>query len=872
MAGAVTDPSRVRLRHIRQAASGTTVLGTTFAGTWDGVNGRGGFVSGTLERRLYDTGTVTLRFPNAAGDDGVLHRDRFAILSDPAYAVGDEWIEVWQDGDLLATVTPVSADLTRQEVSLSCEDGLAVLRLNREGQFGWWNHAPRDVWEHYCRAWRTVAHGSNAGTQVTAPTGDGTDWVDLYGGTLTFGTGSGDPGRAWVLSVVLTVQSIGAGSAEVQFGGYRFAFYGGSAQAYAGAGTWLEGIGRLAFAAPEAKTTTTLTIEGRDRFMYASVNGTLIATMLMPTGGVAGQPRLQYYWYDADPFLEWKVDAWAFRAADRFLLPNGRGDKRLPGLPPAGTGLQTAWCSHMDTAQKAIAGGLPASDPTVDRLALRPGRDVVAVNFEPDLSNANGPPPFDWYPPGAANDRVTAVYTGAIYLDLDAKDYAFRLRDIDDQAEAWIGRTRVGESVAATDMTDGTRPHNGVGTPKWIKAGNNATGAPSGASGPLAGQPSGWYPIRVEYVQEFGWAGLTFEWSMSTAVGTWGSPAPNQLSWIGTFNQQVRNDSHLDTLQALSSTFGYQFTVAPRSLESGEFPGVCEPRVRVGRDTELVLTLPEDAWDAKVGLDATGRAVALQADAQGIADPNSQAQLTAEVIDYAQLDGHLATPVDYESLADITDPGLLQQRMESLLALRDGPTQSVAATSRGHRQLLDSFPLTGTLAEFSWQPGDGIRLDMPEVGVVDTLPRQILGVQRAFTPDGIGPPALSFRPRPRNLMDALRKLRREAILGQRTYQGQVVTATGSVGSTLATEAPDGHARISIQIGSLISATLIVHYKTDPDPWQVKINGTLLFFLTAAGRYDVTSYMVDGLNDLTLVYAGAGTPGNLMLGVESRSRA
>ena len=869
MPGDVIAPGRVRLRHIKQAATGTTVLGTTFAGSFDGLNGRGGFVSGSLERRLYDVGTVSLRFPNAPGDDGVLHRERFAILNDPSYCVGDEWIEVWQDGDLLATVTPVSADLTRQEVSLSCEDGLAVLRLSREGQFGWWNHAPRDVWEHYCRAWRTVAHGSNPGAQVANPTGDGTDWVDLYGGTLTFGTSSSDPSRPWVLSLVLTMQSIGAGTVEVQWGGYRIAFD-PNAHVYKNAsGAWYEGAGYRPLGTTQP-TTISLQIEGRDRFMYVSVNGTLIATTLMPAGGTSGQPRIQYYWYDSDPFLSWKLDAWAFRVADRLLLPNGRGDVRLPGLPPAGTGLQGTWASHMDMAQKAAADLSPPGTPVVDRLAFRPGRESVAVNQEANLARANALPPFPWYPQGAAAERVTAVYTGAIYLDLDTKDYAFRLRDVDDQAEVWVGRTRVGESVAATDMTDLTRPHGSTGTPKWVKAGNNATGSPSGSSGPLAGQPSGWYPIRVEYVQEFGTAGLIVEWSMSTAVGTWGAPAASQLSWIGTFNQQVRNDSHLDTLQALSSTFGYQFTVAPRSLESGEFPGVCEPRVRVGRDTELVLTLPEDAWDAKVGLDATGRAVALQADAQGIADPNSQAQLTAEVIDYAQLDGHLTTPVDYESLSDITDPGLLQARMESLLALRDGPTQSVSATGRGDRRLLDSFPLTGALAEFAWEPGDGIRLDMPEVGVVDTLPRQILGVQRAFNPDGLGPPALSFRPRPRNLIDALRKLRREAILGQRNYQGGFATTAGSTGSSFALAAPDAYARVNVRLGKLVSATAVVTQKTDATPWALQVNGTTICQVTAAGRYDMTTSMVDGYNFVQLAAIG-GSTGGYIIQAEARHR-
>lgn len=861
-------PGRVRLRHIRQAATGTTVLGTTFAGTFDGLNGRGGFVSGALERRLYDVGTVSLRFPNAAGDDGVLHRDRFKILADPAYCVGDEWIEVWQEGDLLATVTPVSADVSRQEITLSCEDGLAVLRLSREGQFGWWNHAPRDVWEHYCRAWRTVAHG---GPTTRAVTGGGAipeiQTANLYGGTLALGTASSDPSRAWRFDAEMTM-TLGPSLSSVglTFGGVHLSWNRDQGlQLYTDPPFgWLEGAGELVAheIKPGVPFTVRITVEGRDRFVWVSTDGTLRGVGLMPTGGTSGQPTLVVATYGAGEAATATVNEWAFRAADRFLLPNGRGDFRLPGLPPAGTGLQATWTSHGDMAAKAAAYPTPPANQVIERLAFRPGRDPVANQAGMGATGAAIP--------GTPADHAACVYTGAIYLDLDIKDYAFRLRTVDDNAEVWVGTTRLGESCAATDLNTAA-PHNSVGTPKWIKAGNNATGAPSGASGPLAGQPSGWYPVRVEYVQWTGPTSLIFEWSMSTAVGTWGVPAANAVSWIGTFNQQVRNDSHLDTLQSLSSTFGYQFTVAPRSLESGEFPGVCEPKVRVGRDTELVLTLPEDAWDAKVGLDATGRAVGLQADAQGIADPNSQAQLTAEILDYAQLDGHLATPVDYESLADITDPGLLQTRMESLLALRDGPTQSVAASARGHRQLLDSFPLTGTLAEFAWEPGDGIRLDMPEVGVTDTLPRQILGVQRAFTPDGLGPPALSFRPRPRNLIDALRKLRREAILGQRTYQGQMTAASGSTGSSFPGVAPDGYARIAVPVGRLVRATAVVVYKTDATAWNLEANGGVVCQVTATGRYDITSQMVDGYNYVRLVAIG-GSTGNYTIQVELAVRA
>lgn len=860
--GDVVTPGRVWLRHIKRSATGTTILGTTFAGDADGLNGRDGFVSGQLERRLYDVGTVTLRFPNAAGDDGVLHRDRFKILADPAYAVGDEWIEVWQEGDLLATVTPVSADVSRQEIALSCEDGLAVLRLCREGQFGWWNHAPRDVWEHYCRAWRTVAKGSGSISD------DGTLSLvsaNLYAGTLTIGTGSADPFRAWKLDATWTVNSPNNGdSHQLQFAGHAITvFRGGNIVSFdtlTGGGFVESGQKPPPLTSPgNGPLTLRVTLEGRDRFIWASVNGTLLGVGLMPAGGSAGYPRIESGG-GSDGLTYSSSVSWAFRAADRFLLPNGRGDQRLPGIPPSGTGLGGVWASHGDMKQKADAAG-GVTNGTVQRLGYRPGRESVA--------SALIRPPWTDLPAGVPPEQSTGVYTGSIYLDLDHYDYAFRLRTVDDNAEVWVGRTRTGESRDATSYATAA-PHNGTATPTWLKAGNAASGAPSGSSGPLAGQPSGWYPVRVEHVQWTGPRSMTLEMSSSASVGTWGTSLP--LSWIGTFNQQVRNDSHLDTLQALSSTFGYQFTVAARSLESGEFPGVCEPRVRVGRDTELTLTLPEDAWDAKAQLDATGRSVALQADAQGIADPNSQAQLTAEVIDYAQLDGHLTTPVDYESLADITDPGLLQQRMESLLALRDGPTQTVSATGRGHRQLLDTFPLTGALAEFAWEPGDGIKLDMPEIGVVDTLPRQILGVQRAFTPNGLGPPALSFRPRPRNLIDALRKLRREAILGQRTYQGRIATTVGSLGASATSAATDFASRAQVQIGRLVSATAVVVQKSDASAWDLKANGTTVCQVTATGRYDITALMVDGYNWCALAVIPAVSTGGFVVQLEIHTRA
>lgn len=94
-------PRPVYIRHIRMDPAGqTTVLGQKF--TVAGVlRGPDSFASGTVERRLYEEGSGTLRLANALGADGVANLDRFACLTDPAFAPGDEWFEVWEDGDLL---------------------------------------------------------------------------------------------------------------------------------------------------------------------------------------------------------------------------------------------------------------------------------------------------------------------------------------------------------------------------------------------------------------------------------------------------------------------------------------------------------------------------------------------------------------------------------------------------------------------------------------------------------------------------------------------------------------------------------------------------------------------------------------------------
>ena len=852
-----SGPVRVRRVALGTGPGQVTVLGQSFVPSWDGVNGRGGFINGSLERRLYEPGRLTITFPNAAGTDGVMHRDRFRVLSDPSYAIGDEWVEVWEDGDLLAVMTPVSATVTRQQIDLSCEDGLAILGLCREGQFGFWAHAPRDAWEHYCRAWRVPQHHDPRSISVTSS--DPQLDENFLSMSVPAGLSCSDPDRPWRLSVqVTTNQGVGGGVWAV-FLGVGVATYAGSAKAsgFAQSGAMVYGQPTPVPDPAGSPTTLTLEWEGRGRYIYLSCSGTLVGVTGMPNGSNAEHATISL-----SPPGSGNVNAtysWTFHQADRFLCPAGAGDIQLPGAP-AGGGVQALFASWQDVIGQANAAGIPAA--TAVKLAAAPTHETVASRTEGPIDHPSAGSSFA--PSSIPPEYWTGRFVGAIYLDLDARDYAVRVRDVDDYAGVWIGRTRL------TDLVIYAAGSPATSTSQWLKAGSSAASAPSGSSGPLAGKPSGWYPLVIEYVQYTGSTGLRFEWSNSGAVGTWTAVPATALSEQGILLDQVRNDSHLDTLDRLSGTFGYQFTVAPRSLESGEFPGICVPVARVGKDTDKVLDEGE-GFNLQTTLDAASRSVAIQADAQGIADPQSQAQLAAEMIDTAQLDTpHLFAPKDYESLADISNRVLLAQRMASLLALRDGPWTTVSASTPGRRELRDSFPLTGALAELAWSPGDGIRLNLPSVGVVDAAPRQILGVTRDFTPNGLAPPALSFRPRPRNLRDALRRLRRDSLLAKRNYQGSVTTATGSQGATgvYAAAAIDQYSRLALpaDMSAITRAVLVVLAKSDASTWTVEINGTApagVAQVAAVGRYDITSALVQSAAGAPqafarLVWGGTGT--------------
>jgi hypothetical protein len=127
-------PSSCWLRHIVPAdeldAGAVPAMGWWWrADDEQAVNGRHGWIAGTVERRMREEGKVTVRLPNTTGSDGREHRERFHALRDrETYRPGEEWLEVWREaGKLMAVVTPVTYEVSLTEIQLECYDALALM-------------------------------------------------------------------------------------------------------------------------------------------------------------------------------------------------------------------------------------------------------------------------------------------------------------------------------------------------------------------------------------------------------------------------------------------------------------------------------------------------------------------------------------------------------------------------------------------------------------------------------------------------------------------------------------------------------------------------------------------------------------------------
>jgi hypothetical protein len=859
----VLSAGAVTLRHIMQGTGtgAVTVLGATFmAQRRAGVNGLRGFQSGRCERAINDEGTATLTLPNAAGSDGMLHRRRFAILTDPTYHPGDEWLEIEHDG-LLFAGTPTDYDLTRSTLTLELADALWMQNTQRETAAGFWNHAPRDVFEHYSRAWTTICAADfatgvgtsdwlnhrlpNGGGDIPSPVGAGPvrlQLLDPFSNQLLSNDVMGGIAhatqRTWRLEMTYDRHLLNATTKiTLAFGRVQLLVSATTIQTVLDDGSSLDVASQLT-TIQATKSGCSLAIEGRDRWVLLYVDGALVgsyeydfaevATTYRPEIAFSGDSTAAYV--DVHQVLLRRLDPYLMRGADK-------GDYHLPGLLPSG-GLIGSYYNEADL--RLLFG------QAYYRRTLAPTRQPYQRRQDTTINFA-ATDPATWQPsgPDAPTDGkyFSVRWTGSIYLDLEAADVTMRMSGFgssNHEAVLFIGKTMFGQEIAGASgllsVTSGSiRAH-------------------------LGSSVSGWYPIRIDYTQSYAAAGIVLERSIGGAPYEVVSSA--ELSPLGIYEAQVRYDSHAEQLKAVALAYGLQYACDPRTLESGEFPGTVIPRVRVGRDTDKVLT-PDESTEASVKGSASEVIDTLYADAAGLGDQANSAQLTAEAVNYdALMPGtRMMVQSAYESLSDITDPVLLQTRLASMLGLRITPWQEVAARPRGHRELRSSFPvaLTADLALFAWEPGDGIRIVDEALDIEDETPRQMISVGWPLVPDGVGAPSVRFRQRPRAQQDALRALVRAALLPQRNYQGQLTVVSGTT-SVL----DSGYSRVTLprDLASVTRCELIVTSKSDTSTWTINDYpaGTALSAFATTGRFDLMPYLssFDGTSPLMIIIAAGGT--------------
>lgn len=887
----VVQPGTVRARHIRQGVS-TDAGAVSVAGTWytpqrgNGLNGQGGFTAGEYESRLLDEGKATVSFPNSIGGDGVLHRERFLLLAlgkrtvtagatiftlaGGTYRIGDEWLELyWGDpGDCIYVGTPISATLTREQLTLTLVDGSYLPRKSRDSVAGFWAHAPRDVFEAATQPWTMLAASDfsdassiPAYSTSGALSGDGV-WLGTRAQADPVGTrvllAPGAVGNASALNYATNVV-LGPGStnaknffrmeATVNWYGvqdvsdavnsrlfFRLVATPTSAVDDITIGHLSNGwnyfkpqgtsTGRFQKALALRPGPFTYRIELRGDWLFAWINDELMGSCWWGNV-VANITYVPQIYFDAVPQYSGVGDASATIGIDNFTIrqtrpllmrntlvsPGDKGDYTIPGVLPTG-GLRAEYHNDSDFANETQAEHW--------LYALAPHRSDTVKYAE----RIDGPIQLSgaaWIPTGlpvVAASPGTAYFSvrwyGAIRLNLASSD--IRLRISAPVGDAPFVRLRVGGQV----LMAGQFVSGGV-TCDYMRA--------------TLGSVNGWYPIVLESVwwggsyPSFVTHGITLE---RDSGGGFATVPSTDLSPLGTFREHLRNESLADMLRMMGETFGLQYTLQPKSLESGLFPGLLVPRNRVGRDTERVLR-SEEATDLQLAVTAEDTVDVLIADAQGLADPSGQ--MTLEDVNYSTVSGHLLIHEEYESAAEISDPSYLLQRLDSKLDLRGGVWEEVQARPPSAREWLDKFPVSGSYDVFSWQAGDGVRLDLPELAVKDANPRQIMGVSRAFTQGGMAQPTVAWRQRTRNLTESLRRAHQIALRQIRNYQGSLVTVSGTFGS-----APDGidvYSRLSPPLNwdDILGVWLDVQYKTNNSPWNIEINGVNVRSITLPGRFD-----------------------------------
>lgn len=861
----ITPEGGYRLRLVGPAVNPggptTTVLGRAFGAVW--LNEGHGetpassdFAEGNWVGRLGDAGDFTITFPNAASPNGPAWRDRF----DPTGAL--EFIEIYHERfglEFVGNVQKVQSD--RGSVVVSGQSAPSLLRRAYETDFTC-VMAPRDVIERYSRVWTLAVADTFAGNSL-----DTTKWHDnstagtvsvANGLVMTPPAGGGnmlvsalkpiaaalaDP---WRFTTTISFASAAAsGAAQIGIGPSVTA---GWALVLGASITTLQDLsGGATVSAPAVsrKAPVSCTLEYDGRWVRAYVNGGFIGSILLKPGTLTVN--------DLTPYLTFQSAAgstpvtWGLAAArtlSPFLLRGSdKGDYVLPGsastYPPGG--LHGRFYNDLDLA----------GDTYRTSKILAPSRAPYA---DDQLATINNPTS---HKPGADDSHWSLRAFGSVYLKAGA--YTFTVANLDDGARLWVSKTGWNDQIIDDWNTGGARTVTGTYT------------APK----------DGWYPIVLEYFADATPNGCQLKFTPPSSYTDPGGTAltggasviipATSLSPLGCVDQRFQGASHFDIVQKTAQDFGYQWSSEefPQSLESGEFPGRIAPRIRVGTDYDI--TIEPDDVDAREGitnyqstLDSSEQVSSIRGAGAGPPDGQGSAPVT-EVLDVPSLQSLLFDLQAWTDASDIAFASLLYARLASELGLRLSPWQEVTGDPAAHDRLADTFPLSGQLKQAHWRPGDGARLQLPDVSVLDTVPRQFMQVERTFTPRGRTGAKVGFRAGPRSGLFAVRRLLAASLRPQRNFQGQRITLNGNfVGSGGVAVAAGGFSGFSETaldaLDDVVRAFVRVTGNSATQPFDIEVNGTLRG-ANLSGPWggpvpvhiDITPYAVPSSNTLNSLY-------------------
>jgi hypothetical protein len=813
-----------------------------------------GFVEGTYTRRLGDSGEFSITFPNGTSSLGPW-RDRFS--GDGAL----EFIEVYRDDRLEFVGCIQRVEIDRGSVTISGPDGWALLRRAYERDRAW-TAAPQEVATAYTRvplavladdfdslaAWSVTGSSSVANSEATI-------W-DVGGGVAAITQSVGSLGDTWraratvraVSDTNVDVMYVSVGNVSVQY------------TVSIGTGLWsfyelVDGT-VITQRSRSIDRTVPVTVEivRLGRWIGAAVQGNFIG-FLEVKSGFTGSLSFDMQ-VETTATAGQMVISQASLVEHQDFLARGAdlGDYVLPGDQPNG-GLLGRYFNDADLE------GLASADRKTRILA--PDRSPYAERVDASMNSASGLSlPLQ---PGSAGDYYSVRWSGSVYLRGDLGNYTIETTSVDDGVRVWIGKTGWGDQ-----LIDDWNPSSGTNTATWTASDY--------------GSQAGWYPIVVEYFQDT--SGDVFRLQFTPPASTYTDPGgtsitastkitvpSTSLSPLGCFDNRVQGTSHFDLVAQAAQSFGYDITCEPMSLESGEFPGRVVPRLRVGSDTDVILS-PDDTDGAEpalspgVTLDATDQARALILSGAGIPDGRGS-QTTSEVADLAALDTGLFAIEAWVDASDISNIALLEARGNAELALRGPEWEEVRATPRAQERMADTWPLSDTLSAMYWQPGDGVRLIVPDIAVEDTEPRQMIQVTRTFMAEGRTGTQVAFRQRPRSGVRTTRGFLRSALALGRSYQREKVTLTGGnvAYASVGAGAYGGFVEVALHPGDkVIKATIRIAVNDANQPVGLEVNGVDRTsalggaWSTIPAEIDITGYATQVSSTDNRLYARAQNTG------------